>query len=88
MRKLFKLVLKQNSYNLPGSAAKKMDEMSCHLGVFFNNTIIVQVRYSIIETKEVARIGYNGFLFRIRTQVTALVLKTRYIQYRPLLLFQ
>ena len=31
--------------------------------VFFNNTIIVQVRYIIIETKEVARIGYNGFLF-------------------------
>jgi hypothetical protein len=29
----------------------------------FNNTIIVQVRYIIIETKEVARIGYNGFLF-------------------------
>ena len=28
--------------------------------VFFNNTIIVQVRYIIIETKEVARIGYNG----------------------------
>ena len=36
--------------------------MSYHL-VFFNNTIIVQVRYIIIETKEVARIGYNGFLF-------------------------
>ena len=30
---------------------------------FFNNTIIVQVRYIIIETKEFARIGYNGFLF-------------------------
>jgi hypothetical protein len=30
---------------------------------FFNNTIIVQVRYIIIETKEVARLGYNGFLF-------------------------
>ena len=28
-----------------------------------NNTIIVQVRYIIIETKEFARIGYNGFLF-------------------------
>jgi hypothetical protein len=31
--------------------------------VFFNNTIIVQVRYIIIEAKEFARIGYNGFLF-------------------------
>ena len=29
----------------------------------FNNTIIVQVRYIIIETKEVARNGYSGFLF-------------------------
>ena len=28
-----------------------------------NNTIIVQVRYIIIETKEFSRIGYNGFLF-------------------------
>jgi hypothetical protein len=25
--------------------------------------IIVQVRYITIETKEVVRIGYNGFLF-------------------------
>jgi hypothetical protein len=25
--------------------------------------------YIIIQTKEAARIGYNGFLFRIRTQV-------------------
>ena len=31
--------------------------------MFFNNTIIVQVRYIIIETKELARIGYNGLLF-------------------------
>ena len=30
---------------------------------FFNKTIIVQVRYIIIETKEFGRIGYNGFLF-------------------------
>jgi hypothetical protein len=29
----------------------------------YNNTIIVHVRYIIIETKEFARIGYNGFLF-------------------------
>ena len=35
----------------------------CHTIYFFNNTIIVQVRYIIIETKAFARIGYNGFLF-------------------------
>ena len=44
--------------------------------IFCNNTIIVQVRYIIIETKEFARIAYNGFLFRIRTQVKVLVLRT------------
>ena len=33
--------------------------ISYHL---FCSIIIVQVRYSTIETKEVARIGYNGFL--------------------------
>jgi hypothetical protein len=37
--------------------------IKCHTICFFNNNIIVQVRYIIIETKEVARIGYNGFLF-------------------------
>ena len=31
--------------------------------LFFNSTIIVQVRYIIIETKEFARIRYNGLLF-------------------------
>ena len=62
MAKLFKLVLNQNSYNFPGSSAKKW--IKCHtIWFFFNNTIIVQVRYIIIETKEIARIGYNGFLF-------------------------
>ena len=35
----------------------------CHTIYFCNNTIIVQVRYIIIETKEFVRIGYNGFLF-------------------------
>ena len=35
----------------------------CHAIYFFSNTIIVQVGYIIIETKEFARIGYNGFLF-------------------------
>ena len=31
--------------------------------IFFNNTIIVQIRYIIIETKEFACIEYNGFVF-------------------------
>jgi hypothetical protein len=68
---------------------------------FCNNTIIVQVRYIIIETKEFARIGYNGFLFPhsysgdgISATHLGLHLsthaekETRYIQYGPLLLFQ
>jgi hypothetical protein len=29
---------------------------------FFNNTVIVEVKYIIIEIKEVARIGYIGFI--------------------------
>ena len=37
--------------------------IKCHTIFVFNNTIIVQVRYIIIETKEVARNGYSGFLF-------------------------
>jgi hypothetical protein len=41
-----------------------------------NNIIIVQVICITIETKEVARIVYNRFLFRIRTQVKSLVLRT------------
>jgi len=36
--------------------------MSYHM-FFFNNTIILQVRYIIIEAKEVARNGNSGFLF-------------------------
>ena len=68
---------------------------------FFNNTIIVQVRYIIIETKEFSRIGYNVFLFphsysgdglgamhlglHLSTHAEK---ETRYIQYSPLLLFQ
>jgi hypothetical protein len=35
--------------------------------------IIVQVRYSTIETKEVAVLYIMGFVFHIRTQVKALV---------------
>ena len=51
--------------------------MSYHLG-FFNNTIIIQDRYIIIETKEVARIGYNGFLFPHSYECRK---RNRYIQY-------
>ena len=36
--------------------------IKCHTIRFFNNTISVQVRY-IIETKEVALIEYNRFIF-------------------------
>jgi hypothetical protein len=36
--------------------------IKCHTICFFNNTISVQVRY-IIETKEVALIEYNRFIF-------------------------
>jgi hypothetical protein len=59
----------------------------------------VQVRCITIETKEVARVGYNVFLFprsyssegltathlHLNTHVEK---ETRYIQYGPLLLFQ
>ena len=44
--------------------------------VFFNNTIIVQVRYIIVEKKKLPVLYITGFFFRIRTQVTALVLHT------------
>ena len=67
----------------------------------FATTLIVQVRYIIIETKEFARIGYNGFLFPHSYSgdglgATHLCLHlsthaekvTRYIQYGRLLLFQ
>jgi hypothetical protein len=56
-------------------------------------TISVQVRYITIETKEFARIGYNGFLFQHEylgdgLGATHAEKETRYIQYGPLLLFQ
>ena len=62
----------------------------CHIIYFFNNTIIVQVRYIIIETNEFSRIGYNVILFthlglHLSTHAEK---ETRYIQYGPLLLFQ
>ena len=66
--------------------------------IFFNNTIIVQDRYIIIETKAFARIGYNRFLFphsysgdglgathlglHLSTHAEK---ETRYIQYGPVL---
>jgi hypothetical protein len=66
-----------------------------------HNTIIVQVRYIIIETKECARIGYYGILFPhsysgdgLGTTHLSLNLsthaekETRYIQYGSPLLFQ
>ena len=69
--------------------------------VFFKNTIIVQVIYIIIETKEAAGIGYSGFLFpheysgegrgtqhQGRQLSTNAEKETRYIQYGLLLLFQ
>ena len=59
--------------------------IKCHTIFVFNNTIIVQVRYIIIETKEVARIGYSDFFFRIRTHAEKNPL---FIQYGQLLLFQ
>jgi hypothetical protein len=37
------------------------------------NIIILQLRCITVETKEVVRMGYNGFFFRIRTQTKALV---------------
>jgi hypothetical protein len=58
--------------------------MSYHLG-FFNNTIIIQVRYITINRKEAARTVYNVVLvFRIRTLVKALVLGTHDGKRNPL----
>jgi hypothetical protein len=63
-------------------------------------SILVYI-YIIIETKEFARIGYNGFLFPYSYSGDGLGAthlgvhlsthaekETRYIQYGPLLLFQ
>ena len=36
-----------------------------------NICMYICIRYTTIDTKEADRIGYNGFLFRIRTQVKA-----------------
>ena len=58
----------------------------------FNNAIIVQVRYIIIETKNLPVLDIAGFFFRVSTQAKAEVLhglhlsthaekETRYIQY-------
>ena len=57
---------------------------------FCNNSIIVQVGYITIATKEVARIGHNAFLFvhlglHLSSQAEE---EPRYIQYGPLLFSQ
>ena len=70
---------------------KLVDKQNCSyifLFYFINfNIIIVQVRYITIETKEVAHIGYNGFLYFFRMSTNA-EKETCYIQYWTLLLFQ
>jgi hypothetical protein len=48
-----------------GKLGKLVNKQNCYHDLFFiinYNIIIVQVRCITIETKEVARIGYNGFL--------------------------
>ena len=49
--------------------------------IYVYNMIIVQVRYITIETKEVARIGYNRFLFPLHmyiyTHVKALCTRSK-----------
>ena len=39
------------------------------INIFLRLRIAVGKRYSTIETKEVARIGHSGFIFRLSTQV-------------------
>jgi hypothetical protein len=62
--------------------------MAYHL--LCNETIIVQVGYITIETKQAARIGNNTFLFVHRSlHLSSQVEKEhRYVQYGPLLLSQ
>ena len=50
---------------------------------FIDPVYIVCIRYSTIETKEVARIGYNGFPFphQGRHLSTNAEKETRYTQY-------
>jgi hypothetical protein len=62
--------------------------MAYHL--FWNDTVIVQVGYITIETKQTSRIGNNTFLLahlglHLSTQVEK---EPRYVQYGPLLLSQ
>jgi hypothetical protein len=40
----------------------------CHTICLFQQHYYCTIKILIIEAKEVARIGNNGFLFRIRTQ--------------------
>ena len=54
--------------NVIGKLDKLVHKQNCSHDFFLYfinyNIIIVQVIYINIETKEVVRIGYNGFLFR------------------------
>jgi hypothetical protein len=51
--------------------------LSSTIDVTLAPELITCIRYSTIETKEAARIGYNGFLFRMRTQVKTDVRTTK-----------
>jgi hypothetical protein len=69
MGKLFELFLKQNSYNFPGSSAKKM--------FFFSTTLLLyKLDTLLLKQKKLPVLDLTGFFFRIRTQVKALVLHT------------
>jgi hypothetical protein len=77
-----------------GPRCSSAETQVCHRSYIIAATVtpivVVQVRYIIIETKEVARIGYNGFLFPTHLGLhlsTHAEKETRYIQYGPLLLF-
>ena len=91
--------------NVIGKLDKLVHKQNCSHDFFLYfinyNIIIVQVIYINIETKEVVRIGYNGFLFPhsysgegIGSTHLGFHMSTheergtRYIQYGSLLLFQ
>jgi hypothetical protein len=62
---LFMNELKNLTNVVLGKLGKLVNKQNCYHDLFFiinYNSIIVQVRCITIETKEVARIGYNGFL--------------------------
>jgi hypothetical protein len=65
---LFMNELKNLTNVVIGKLGKLVHKQDCSRDFYFYfmnyNITIVRVRYITIETKEVARIGYNGFLFR------------------------